>query len=139
MGDTPFGASSWAQAGHRLGALVRDVLEAGHAFLVVSAARGRYVQLHAHPESGCWIEADSGAYSTRLPDEVHRALLAIGWPPVDDTRRPSTNYGLDVEAPVDVYRLVLFLTRTLAQAFDASPEELGHVASACRCEVSTDG
>lgn len=138
MGDTPLGARSWVEAGHRLGPLVHEVLEAGHAFLVVSAAGGRYVQMHAHPDGGCWIEADSGAYSKRLPDEVHRALLDMGWPPVDDMRHPSTNYRLDVEAPIDVYRLVLFLTRTLEKAFAAGPGDLGYVASGCRCEVPTD-
>lgn len=135
MGDTPLGARSWAEAGHRLGPLVRDVLGAGHAFLIVSTATRRCVQMHAHPDGGCWIEAESGAYSVRLPDDVHRALITLGWPPLDDPRRPSSNYGLDVESPVDVYRLVLFLARTLAEAFGAGPDELGYVISACRCQA----
>ena len=136
MADTPLNATSWPNAGHRLGRLVRDVLEAGHAFLVISAPSGRYAQLHAHPEGGCWVEADSGAYSTRLPRASHQVLRDLGWPPIEDEAAPTGNYGFDVDAPVDVYALVLLLVRTLAEAYDALPEGVGFVASACRCEQS---
>ncbi|GAA4832834.1 hypothetical protein GCM10023201_21060 [Actinomycetospora corticicola] len=113
---------------------MRDVLHVGHAFVGVFIGR-RFVQFHAHPHGGRWVEADSGAYTKRLPDDAHQVLLTLGWPPLDDNRRPSTNYRLDVASPVDVYRLVRSMVRTLDEAFGATPEELGYVASACRCRA----